>query len=280
MRHLLSPLFLIVPLMQGQTLKLPLKPDSVKFAVIGDSGTGLKPQYETARQMSKYREAFAFDFVIMLGDNIYDGGSAADYRKKFDEPYKQLLDSGVKFFASLGNQDEPEERSYKPFNMGGNRYYSFHRGAVDFFALDSNLMDAEQLAWLKTQLSASRSTWKICFFHHPLYSHTKSKLEEVNLRKRLEPVLQEFGVGAVFSGHDHVYERIKPQHGIYYFVLGNSGQLRLHDLKSSVDTVKGFDTDRTFCMVEIAGDQLYFQTVSRTGDTVDSGVLPLLQTQR
>jgi phosphodiesterase/alkaline phosphatase D-like protein len=280
MRRWLLPLVLAVPLIQAQTLKLPLQPDSVKFAVIGDSGTGLKPQYDTARQMSKYRAAFPFDFVIMLGDNIYDGASAADYRKKFEDPYRQLLDSGVKFFASLGNQDDPGERSYKPFNMGGNRYYSFQRGAVDFFALDSNAMDTEQLAWLKAQLSASRSTWKICFFHHPLYSHTKSRLEDVNLRKRLEPVLQEFGVGAVFSGHDHVYERIKPQRGIYYFVLGNSGQLRLRDLRSSVDTVKGFDTDRSFGMVEITGDKLYFQTVSRTGDTVDSGVLPLLQAPR
>ena len=270
-------LLLAAPAIPAQTLKLPLKPDSVKFAVIGDSGTGEKPQYDVARQMSKYRAVFPFDFVIMLGDNLYDGADAADYKKKFEDPYKPLLDSGVLFFASLGNQDDDNERTYKPFHMGGERYYTFQRGGVDFFALDSNTMDAGQLTWLKSQLAASKSAWKICFFHHPLYSHTKSKLEEVGLRKRLEPVLLEFGAGAVFSGHDHVYERIKPQRGIYYFVLGNSGQLRLHNLKSSVDTVKGFDTDRTFGMVEIAGDQLHFQIVSRAGDTVDSGVLPLLQ---
>jgi len=77
----------------------------------------------------------------------------------------------------------------------------------------------------------------------------------------------------VFSGHDHVYERIKPEHGIYYFVLGNSGELRYHDLRASSDTLAGFNTDRGFMVVEIAGDKLYFQTVSRTGQVVDSGAL-------
>ena len=70
-----------------------------------------------------------------------------------------------------------------------------------------------------------------------------------------------------------VYERLKPQNGIYYFVLGNSGQLRFHDLRPSAETAKGFDTDRAFVLVEIAGEELYFQVVSRTGQTVDSGVL-------
>jgi hypothetical protein len=72
-----------------------------------------------------------------------------------------------------------------------------------------------------------------------------------------------------------VYERIKPQHGVYYFVLGNSGELRPHNLRPSPIMAKGFDTDRTFMIVEIAGDQFYFQTISRTGESVDSGAIPL-----
>jgi hypothetical protein len=56
-------------------------------------------------------------------------------------------------------------------------------------------------------------------------------------------------------------------------VLGNSGELRFHDLQPSPDTVKGFDTDRTFMLVEIAGNEFHFQTISRTGETVDAGVL-------
>jgi 3',5'-cyclic AMP phosphodiesterase CpdA len=257
----------------GQALTLPLKSGSVRFAVIGDNGTGGKEQYEVAAQMERYREKAGFDFVIMLGDNIYGGENAADMRKKFEDPYKPLLDAGVKFYASLGNHDNPNQRFYKPFNMGEKRYYSFKRGNVQLLALDSNYMDPPQLAWLDKELQDSDSAWKICFFHHPLYSDGKFHGPDLDLRARLEPLLAARNVNVVFSGHEHVYERITPKNGINYFVLGNSGELRIHGLKPSPDIAKGFDTDRSFMMVEIAGDELSFQTISRTGETVDSGII-------
>lgn len=254
-------------------LKLPLKPKSVRFAVIGDNGTGEKPEYQVGRQLANFHDAFPFDFVIMLGDNMYGGESPADFKKKFEDPYKPLLDAGVKFYASLGNHDDPNQRFYKPYNMDGKRYYNFKRGDAQFFALDSTYMDPVQLQWIDNELSSSNAGWKICFFHHPLYSHGKMHGSDVDLRGRLEPMFQRLGVSVVFSGHDHIYERLKPQGGINYFVLGNSGQLRLHGLNPSEDTAKGFATDRTFGLVEIAGDELYFQIVSRTGETVDFGTL-------
>jgi hypothetical protein len=256
-------------------LKLPLQANSVRFAVIGDSGTGQKGQYETAERMTEYHAAFPFDFVIMLGDNIYDGHAPADFKSKFEDPYRPLLDASVKFYASLGNHDDLNARLYKPFNMDGKRYYTFKRANAAFFALDSNYMDPEQLDWLDHALQDSNAAWKICFFHHPLYSHAKAHGSDLDLRKRIEPMLQARGVNVVWSGHDHNYERMKPQGGIVYFVLGNSGQLRFHDLRPSPDTAKGFDTDQSFGLVEIAGDKLYFQTVSRTGQTVDSGIVEL-----
>jgi hypothetical protein len=73
----------------------------------------------------------------------------------------------------------------------------------------------------------------------------------------LEPLLIKYGVNAVFSGHEHVYERIQPQQGIYYFTEGVSGQLRYGNLRKSGITGKGFDTDRTFMLVEIAGEEMY-----------------------
>ena len=255
-------------------LELPLQPKSVRFAVIGDSGTGEKDQYQIGALMAKYHESFPFDFVIMLGDNLYGTETPGDFKRKFEDPYKILLDAGVKFYASLGNHDDLNERFYKPFNMGGQRYYTFKNGDVQFFALDSNYMDPQQLNWLQKQVSDSRAAWKICFFHHPLYSDGRFHGPDSDLRKQIEPIFVKSGVNVVLSGHEHLYERIKPQKGIYYFVLGSAGQLRLHGLRPSTQTAKYFDTDRVFMMMEIAGDELYFQTVSRTGRTVDSGVLP------
>jgi hypothetical protein len=268
---------LLASLVSAETpvIKLPLKDNSVRFGVIGDSGTGEQAQYETAAEMVAAHRGFPFDFVIMLGDNIYGGKSPADFERKFESPYKPLLDAGVKFFASLGNHDQTNERLYKPFNMDGKRYYSYKRGNAEFFALDSNYMDRDQLDWLQAQLSGSHSPWKICYFHHPLYSDARAHGPDSDLRKLLEPIFEAHGVSVVFAGHEHVYERLKPQNGIYYFVLGNSGQLRYRDLRPSPQTAQGFDTDRAFGLVEIAGNQMYFQIVSRTGDTVDSGELEL-----
>ena len=256
-------------------LKLPLKAKSVKLAIIGDGGTGEKPQYQIAQEMLEYHEKFPFETVLMLGDNIYGGQTAADLKKKFQEPYQGLLDLGVKFYASLGNHDGTNERLYKPFNMDGKRYYSFKKGDVLFLALDSNYMDPEQLDWLKQQLSGSDAKWKVCFFHHPLYSDGKMHGPDLDLRKLVEPLFVQYGVNVVLAGHEHFYERLQPQKGIYYFVLGNSGQLRFHNLRHSPSVAKGFDTDQAFGLMEIAGDELYYQTIARGGETVDSGMLPL-----
>jgi hypothetical protein len=80
-------------------------------------------------------------------------------------------------------------------------------------------------------------------------------------------------VQVVFSGHDHVYERLKPQKGIHYFVTGSGGKLRKGGLETSDSTAAGFDQDQAFLAAEIGGDDLHFQVISRTGRTVDSGVI-------
>jgi hypothetical protein len=255
-------------------IKLPLKANSIRFAVIGDSGTGDREQAAIAEQMENFRQKVQFDFVIMLGDNIYGGHSPHDFENKFERPYKPLLDAGVKFYASLGNHDDPDvERLYKPFNMGGERYYFFKKGDIAFFVLDSNYMDPKQLDWLTQNLRNSQAKWKIAYFHHPLYNEGKSHGPDVDLRSQVAPLFRQYGVNAVFSGHEHVYERFKPIDNIAYFVLGNSGKLMAHDLRRSEQMVTGYDTGRSFMLVEIAGDDLFFQVISATGSTIDSGVV-------
>ena len=249
---------------------------SVQFAVIGDSGTGATEQYDVAAAMAAMRSRRPFEFVLMLGDNVYGGWNQKAVTERFEKPYKPLLDAGVQFYASLGNHDDGNERSYAPFHMHGERYYAFTRSNVDFFALDSNYMDRSQLLWLEQQLQASRAPWKIAFFHHPLYSSGARHGSEKDLRRVLEPLLIRYGVQLVFSGHDHVYERVKPQHGITYFVCGSSGELRRGNLDKGSDlTAAGFDQDRAFMLIDVAGDTLQFQAISRTNAIVDSGQITL-----
>ncbi len=262
---------------QGQApVPLPNKPDTLHFAVIGDNGTGERPEYEVANQMAAWYAKFPFPLVVMVGDNIYGSDRPQDFVKKFEAPYKGLLDKGVKFYASLGNHDSREQRYYKLYNMEGKLYYSFKAPKEDvrFFALESTYMDGDQLTWIDSELSKSTEKWKIVFFHHPLYSSARTHGSSLKLREVLEPMFIKYGVSLVLNGHDHVYERIKPQNGIQYFVEGSSGQLRDGDLrKGSPLTAIGLDTDRAFMLMEIDGDTLTFNTISRAGAIVDSGIV-------
>ena len=267
---LLLVIALLRPELFSQQLSLPIQPNSLKFAVIGDNGTGDQPEYDVGARMVDLHRIFPFDMVIMLGDNMYGSQQPADFVQKFAKPYAPLLSGGVRFFAALGNHDRQSNTSYVPFNMGGERYYTYVRGNTRFFVLDSNYFDPAQRSWIEGALKAATEDWKICYFHHPLYSNGGRHGSSVDLRVVLEPLFVAHGVNVVFAGHDHIYERLTPQKGIYYFVEGASGQLRKGDTKRASTTAASFDSDLSFMLVEVAGNQMTLQAISRKGQVVDS----------
>jgi hypothetical protein len=255
---------------------LPDAKGSLKFIVLGDFGTAGKGEYALAAEMAKFHESFPAEMVITVGDNLYGAERPQDFKTKFEDPYKPLLDADVKFYGALGNHDAREQRSYKLFNMEGKLYYSLkapHEN-VRFFILDSTYPVPEQIAWLEKELQGSKEDWKIAVFHHPLYSSGGRHGSDLKLRETLEPLFIKYNVSVVFTGHDHFYERIKPQHGIVHFVVGSGGQLALGDIQKGTGlTAKGFDTDNAFLAVEISGDKMYFNAVSAAGAVVDSGIV-------
>src|SRR4030095_14355490 len=138
---------------------LPNKEGSLKFGVLGDFGTGASSQYQLAAQMAKLYARFKYQIVVLVGDNLYGSERPQDFQKKFEIPYKPLLDAGVKFYASLGNHDAREQRFYKLFNMDGKLYYSFKAPKQDvrFFALDSTYPIPEQIQWVARELKSSKA---------------------------------------------------------------------------------------------------------------------------
>jgi hypothetical protein len=282
-----APLAVVEPIpiarLAPATLTLPNSPNSVKFAVIGDSGRGNQAQRDVAAQMVRFHEGFAFPFVIMLGDNLYEGpASPEDYRLKFEEPYAPLLAEGVQFFAALGNHDDPKEVNYERFNMRGHRYYRFAPPGnlvarlttpVQFFALDSTYLDSEQLAWLDAELAASPADWKIVFLHHPIYTSGRYRASAFVNRQTLESIFTRRHVSVVFSGHEHIYQRSTLQNGIQYFVSGGAGSLRPGDGTAAPYIARTYSANYHFMLVEIEGDVLHFQAISRTGATIDAGRL-------
>jgi len=257
-------------------VKLPTADGSLKFAAFGDFGTGTKWQYETAAQMAKTHEKFPFELVLLLGDNLYGESRPQEYSNFFEKPYKRLLDAGVKFYAALGNHDDRNQRFYKSFNMAEKQYYSYKapKQNVRFFVLESTYPEPEQIKWFENELKGSGEDWKILYMHHPLYSSGGRHGSDAALRDVLEPLLVKYNVSVVFTGHDHFYERIKPQKGIAHFVIGSAGKLAAGDIdKNSPLTARGFDTDYAFLVGEIVGDNLYFNAITRTGGIMDSGII-------
>ena len=252
----------------------PNKEGSLKFAVLGDFGTGDRAQYELAERMADLRTAFPFELVVTVGDNIAGSERPQDCERKFERPYKPLLDVGVKFYAALGNHDSREQRYYKHFNMNGELYYSFEapKQSVRFFALESTYLEPAQLEWLEKALASATERWKIVFFHHPPYSSGGRHGSDPEVRGALEPLFLAHGVSVVFTGHDHMYERTKPQHGITYFVTGSGGKLRRNDFRANQPfSAKVVADMHVFLAAEISGDTMTFRAVSRAGKVVDAG---------
>src|SRR4030095_827447 len=163
---------------------LPNKEGSLKFGVLGDFGTGASSQYQLADQMAKLYARFKYQIVVLVGDNLYGAERPQDFERKFEVPYKPLLDAGVKFYACLGNHDAREQRYYKLFNMDGQLYYTFNPSPdIRFFMLESTYPVPEQIKWFEEQLQASNSNWKIAVFHHPIYSSAGRHGSDVQLRE-------------------------------------------------------------------------------------------------
>ena len=255
----------------AQQVSPPSAKDSVQFLAVGDTGTGDRAQYRSGGADGQGTCRVPFTFAIMMGDNMYGTERTQDYEKKFEIPYKPLLDAKVEFYASLGNHDDPNQRLYKPFNMNGERYYTFKKGNVRV------LRPRQQLLRPGPGRLAGEGADRLDLGLEDLLLPPPAVLlggrhgSEMDLRAQLEPLFLKHGVQVVFAGHEHFYERLKPQKGIHYFVNGGGAKLRSGDITKTSMTAVGFDADRSYMLVEIAGDVLTFQTLTRTGKRVDSG---------
>jgi len=260
---------------RADEFKFPLKPDSVRFAVIGDTGTGEQP---SMRQLNKYlRRArpTLSNLAIMLGDNIYGSSKPADFDKKICSALQVVHRCRREVLRVAGNHDNTNEIFYKPFNMNGESYYTYKEdGNVRFFVLNSIIWIRNQLAWFETQLqSAGKNDWKVCYFHHPSILQRSFMVRlsvcgncwsRCSSSTALTSCSQ--GTNTCMSGSIPKTESTtSPRGPLDRYAPATSHALRLQT-RDSIRT-------ETFMLVEIAGGDMFFQTISRTGDTVDAGVV-------
>ncbi len=242
-------------------------PDAVRFAVIGDYGTGNAP----AAAVADLVKSWNLDFVVTTGDNNYPDGAAetidghvGKFYHEFIAPYHGKYGAGAdqnRFFPTLGNHDwhTPGVQPYLDyFTLPGNeRYYDVRWGPVQIFVVDSDphepdgiTADSVQATWLKTELAASDAPWKLVFDHHPPYS---SGLH--GSTPDLQWPFQQWGATAVFSGHEHSYERLVID-GFPYFVNGLGGASSYEFKDPLPGSVMRYTTTPGAMRVEATADHL------------------------
>src|SRR5262245_3494542 len=211
-------------------------------ACIGDFGS----DYISTRQVARLVKSWQPHFVITVGDNNYPRGEAAtldrnvgQFYHEFIAPYFGRYGAGAvsnRFFPALGNHDwltANAQPYFDYFTLPGNeRYYTLVRGPVQFFCLDSDKRepdgvgpDSVQGQWLQEALEQSTAVWRIVYFHHAAYSSGYYHGTFTGECAHMGWPFHAWGVDAVLTGHDHIYERIHTN-GIVYLVNGLGGDSR------------------------------------------------------
>jgi hypothetical protein len=258
----------------------PESPDRLRFAAIGDNGSGGRQAMAVAEAMALTYRDHPFGLVSHLGDICYYGNFAHRYDDVFRRPMGPLLDAGVGFELAIGNHDaalrhsdQAVEEIEAELRLLGtpSRYYTTTHGPVDFFYLDSSVPGvfgpeaSRQWEWLDDTLASSTNQWKVVALHHPLYSSGRHG-STVGARERLEPILARHHVDLVLAGHDHHYERTHPQSGITYVVSGGGckttavGHSRFTAAAASI---------LQFLLIDVDGDRLTASCIGVDGGVVD-----------
>jgi tartrate-resistant acid phosphatase type 5 len=256
-------------------------PQIVRFAVIGDYGSGSQAEADVANLVKSWNP----DLIITTGDNNYPDGAAntidsntGQFYHEYIAPYQGSFGEGAqenRFFPSLGNHDwntAQAQPHLEYFTLPGNeRYYDFTWGPVHFFAIDSDSREpdgvgrsSEQAIWTQTRLEGSPSPWKIVYFHHPAYSSGLHGSVDW-----MQWPFAEWGADAVLSGHDHTYERISRE-GITYFVNGLGGMSQYLFIGAVDGSQVRYNRDYGAMLVEASENTIRFQFINRMNEVVDA----------
>ena len=246
------------------------QPD-LRFAVAGDVGTGGAAEWRTAELMATAEDAFEFDALILLGDNVYPHGDPARLPDTVFEPFADVLDDGTDLIGVLGNHDVEENHALGQMAALGMpwRWYEQRYGEVHLIILDSTDPDSrEQREFLRSALAASTATWKVVALHHPMYS-AGSHGSDLETRAAFGDLIVDYGVDLVLAGHDHDYQRSKPVDGVVHIVSGGAAKVRpTGRAPFTAESAAEFH----FVTLDVWGDQLVVSAFSQ-GGLLDSVVL-------
>jgi hypothetical protein len=266
-------------------------PSILTFAVIGDYGIGgpftsaVPPGPAGVSRIIHERNP---DFIITTGDNNYEDGLGGTIDDHIGRLYSDFIGNYTggygtgsainRFWPSLGNHDIGSglDGYLRYFTLPSNeRYYDVAVGPVHLFAVNSDpsepdgvTSDSKQAQWLEGRLAASTSCFDVVYFHHPPYSSGLTHGSSTYMRWPF----QAWGAEVVFSGHEHVYERLSVN-GLPYFISGTGGVSRYSIGSPLPESQARFAGDFGALFVSVRAHSLRFDYVTVAGKHVDSFTL-------
>lgn len=270
----------------------------IVFAMLGDFGSAAQPEADVAELIKSWNP----DFIVTVGDNQYLGspsGSAlyadqilGQFYRKFIFPYLGFYPLGAgesdatvqRFFAAQGNHDLDTDagQPLTDYLSAPGRYYDFVWGPAHFFILDSgwnsqdvivepdgNAFDSVQGAWFSNKLALSTARWKFVIFHHPAYSSDGDHAPKTEMQWP-----QFSGVSAIFSGHNHYYERLDVG-GLPVFITGAGGQSLRNWGVPVAESLVRFNEDFGALRATVSQSHARFEFITRGGLVIDDVTLTL-----
>jgi acid phosphatase type 7 len=248
----------------------PTNAKPTRIWVIGDAGTRTTNQINVRDAYYAAAGGRHTDVWLMLGDNAYSNGTDNEFQGAVFNMYPTLLRQTA-IWSVVGNHEtalshNPNIATVPYFNIhsfpvngeaggvpsGTERYYSFDYGDIHFVCLDSmtslRTTNGPMAQWLVSDLEANTNKWIIALWHHPPYtkgSHDSddpngADFELVEMRQNIVPILEQYGVDLVLSGHSHCYERSVLLHGHYGYSASITPENILNGGKG--DDIDGFYT--------------------------------------
>jgi len=260
---------------QASFTTAPAKDAPFTFIVFGDTRT----RHEVHRKVAEMVASEKASFVLHNGDLVANGSHPDDWNRYF-EIEKDLL-STTPFYPTLGNHERNDPVFFRYFSFpGGNGHrYSFNWGSVHIAALDTNEVGdsaeakaaflQEEIEWLRQDLRHNKKPLTFVFMHHPLYTAVESRRgAAAKLAEKLEPVMLEGGVTAVFAGHDHNYQHhVK---GALHHIVTGGGGAPLYDVSPVPGiTLKAVKTEN-YVRVRVDGKEAKVEVIDIQGNLIDS----------
>ena len=168
-------------------------------------------------------------------------------------------------------------------------YYIDYQGAR-IVSLDSLREQEAQVEWLRKVLRNNPQRWTILTFHHPMFSPAAGR-DNPALRALWKPVVDEFKVDLVLTGHDHTYARsgdvsksgrdmnvptgyqqvYDPEIGTVY-VVSVSGP-KMYAISNVDFAVRTAEDTQLYQIIDVDGDELRFNAYTATGKLYDAFTL-------